>query len=181
MYAICSLYKIALVSFSFCLLIGCIGCNDLHKANRRVVWIELSDGQTADDLFDLNLSMDVWEVKSRYVIAATYDRVIRKLNQHRYTTVILYASEEEYLAAIETNSYPVRIARVDCDTTLEREDLEALEMFVSDIVEQGEGYAIVEVTDEQLTTLFYEGYNVHLLYATKEDYLNQRKNQEGES
>ena len=137
MYAICSLYKIALVSFSFCLLIGSVGCNSLHKVNQRVVWIELSDDQTADNLFDLNLSMDIWEVKPRYVIAATYDRVIRKLNQRRYTTVVLYASEEEYLAAIKTSSYPVRIARVGCDTTLEREDLEALETFVSDIVEQG--------------------------------------------
>ena len=82
----------------------------------------------------------------------------------------MYASEEEYLAAMETSSYPVRIARVDCNTTLECQDLEALDTFVSDIVEQGQGYAIVEVTDEELTTLFDRGYDVHLLYATKEDY-----------
>ena len=50
---------------------------------------------------------------SPVLIVATYDRVIQKLDQLGYTTVILYASEAEYLAAAETNRFPLRIARID--------------------------------------------------------------------
>jgi hypothetical protein len=142
--------------------LGLHRCQSLHPA--RVVWIELREAQHVEDLFALNLSLDVWEVGSRHVVVRTTDSVIHALRQQGYATVILYASDKEYLASVASGENPLRVAKVDCATIRQCQDLEKPGM-VSSFIEGDDNYALVVVTGQQLVSLLESGYSAHLLCA----------------
>lgn len=180
---ICYCVKI-MIAFAL-LVIGFGGCGGrsflpsqaLPRAERRIVWIELDESRKAEDLLNLNLSIDVWEVREKYVIARTTDDAIHALRHKGYPVIVLYTTETNYLTAIASGSEPLRIARVNCTM---KQECQALHMpgVVSDFVEQTEQYVIVKVTGQQLVSLLEQGYDAHLLYPTEEEYLESLKTKE---
>lgn len=153
--------------------IGLVSCKNLDQllAEPRIVWVELNRGRTAEDMFNLNLNIDVWEVSKKHLVIRTTDNVIRKLRQNEYLVVVLYATEEDYYETINNGVVPVRIARINCETAQQCQEVGAT-VAVSGIVDQQNDYVIVKVTDQQLLSLLEQNYNAHLLYATEQDYLN---------
>jgi hypothetical protein len=145
-----------------------------HKIDYRIVWIELSDDHTLEDLLALNLYLDVWEVGKQYAVARATDSTILALRQNGYSTVILYPTINDYYTSVASGYEPLRVARVNCRDQLECLSLSELGL-VSGFIEQHENYAIVKLTEQQLVIMLEKGYNTHLLYATEQEYLSSLK------
>ena len=152
----------------------------LSQTNYRIVWIELSEDHTAEDLFALNFNIDVWEISRKHIIAKATDEVVRAVRKKGYPTIILYVSVGDYLAAVSAGDDPIRVARIDCQPGPECQSLNTPGM-ITGILEQRDNYVIVKVTLQQLVSLLRQGYDAHLIYATEQEYLDSINSKGGKT
>ncbi len=166
------------IKLSFMLLLllcwGLLGCKSLSQLqpDPRIVWIELDKRRTAEDVFDLNLNMDIWEVSKKHLVIKTTDNIIRSLRNQGYAVIILYANEESYYETINNGVVPLRIAKINCQTIQECQTIGTSDI-ISGVIARQEHYLIVKVTETQLINLYELNYDAHLLYATEHEYLRK--------